>query len=1042
MIRFFTAHPTAANLLMIGIIGLGLAAATTVKRETFPDVPLKEVQVSVLYPAATAEEVEEGICRRIEDAVDNVNSVDEIRCEARENRGTATIKIVQGDNFDRFFTEIRTEVEAIDNFPDQAEDPIIRQLGLTDFVGALAIGGPMAATDLKAYADNIKQRMLRLDDITQVKVTGFSDRQLRIEIPATTLRQYGISVDDIARTVGQQSVDLPAGTLETTETDVLIRFNDERRNPLEFQDLVVVGAASGAEIRLGDIAKITDRFELAEDKIIFNGQRAAVLEITKTKSQDTLTVIGAVRKFIEDERLVAPPGVQFEITRDFASVVKDRLTTVTKNGAYGLLLVFLTLLLFFNFRFSFWVAAAFPVSFAGTIFVMALAGLSFDLITLVGLLIGIGLLVDDAIVISENIAAHHRRGSPPLQAAIEGTQQVAPGVIASFLTTICVFGSLAFLKGDIGSILKWMPIILILTLTVSLVEAFFILPHHMYKSLSHHSADKTPWLRGKLDAGIGWLRDVLLRIVVDWSLRWRYLAVGSILAVFLASLSMVAGGHLKFRAFPDVEGNVVEARLLMPQGTPLARTSAVVEELVAAAGQINREQSPQQPEGRQLIKNVNVQFNRNVDAFETGPHVATVTIDLLSTEIRTTAVDDLIARWRELSGTPADVIGLKFTEPQLGPAGRAIDIRLQGEDLARLKEAALDLHQWLRRYDGVNDLTDDLRPGKPELLVRLRDGATALGINAQTIAIQLRTAFNGRTASEIQVGRESYEVDVRLADYDRNSLGDLEYFAVTGTDGAQVPLGAVASLGTGRGFARIHRIDRLRTVTLQGDVDTRRGNVQEILGDTEARFFPEFRKKYPEIFIDFSGEAKEGARTGKSVGRGFLIGLVGVFLLLSFLFRSYAEPIIVMMAIPLGLIGVIWGHLLLGLDLSMPSIIGFASLAGVVVNNAILMVEFIKIRRRAGDSVADAARNASQMRFRAILLTSATTIMGLLPLITEKSLQAQILIPLVTSIAFGLLVSTFLILVMVPALYAILDDFGVTAKLEDEDAAALPAPAE
>lgn len=1035
MIRYFVSHPTAANLVAVAIVIIGVFAIPTVKRETFPDIPPKEVEVRVVYPAATAEEVEEAICRRIEDAVESVNDVEEIQCEARENRGTARIKMLEGRNYDRFFTEVRTEVEAIDNFPVESEDPVIKQLGLTDFVAAIAVAGPMSATDLKSYAEGFKARLLALDEISQVNITGFSDRQIRIEVPATTLRQYGISVNDIANTVGRQSVDLPAGTIETRDSNVLIRFNDERRNPLQFHDLTVVGAASGAEIRLGDIAKITDRFELAEDKVVFNGQRAAVLEINKTKSQDSLLVIDAVKRFIEEERGRAPPNMTFAVTRDLSSVVKDRLLMVVKNGAQGLVLVFLTLWLFFSLRFSFWVAMGFPISFLGTIFVMSLFGLSFDLITLVGLLIGIGLLVDDAIVIAENIAAHRLAGSPPLKAAIDGTRQVAPGVIASYLTTICIFGSLAFIKGDIGAILKFMPIILLITLTVSLIEAFLVLPHHMYRALEARDEGQEPWLRRHFEAGINWTKNVVLRIVIDGAIRWRYLTAGTVLAFFLASLSMLAGGNLKFRAFPDIEGNVMEARLLMPQGTPLARSTELVERLVGAVDQMNREFTPQQPSGQDLVRNINVQFNKNVDAHEVGPHVATVSVDLLGTEERTTKMDTLLNRWRELIGKPSDVISLKYTEPQIGPAGRAIDIQLRGRDLLRLKQASLELQKWLNSYEGVNDLADDLRPGKPELLVRLRDGATALGLNAQTIAVQLRSAFYGNTASEIQVGRESYEIDVRLAATDRDSLGDLEYFAVTRANGAQVPLGAVATLDTGRGFARINRVDHRRTVTIQGDVDTRRGNTAEILADTTANFLPDFQRKYAGIEVILEGQAKEGARTGGSVGRGFVTGLIGVFLLLSFLFRSYLEPIVVMVAIPLGLTGVVWGHLALGFDLSMPSVVGFASLAGVVVNNAILMVEFIKIRRRAGDDIEAATRHAAQMRFRAIILTSATTIMGLLPLLTEKSLQAQIIQPLVVSIAFGLLASTLLVLIMVPALYAILDDFKMTTKIEPADAA-------
>ena len=1030
MIRYFAGHPTAANLVMVSFLAIGLVFAASVKRETFPEIPPRNVEISVLYPGATAEDVEEAICQRIEDAVETVKNIEEIRCEARENRGVGVAEMLEGKNFDTFFNDIKTEVEAIDNFPDEVERPIIRQLGQVDFVAAVAVTGPMSVPDLKAYAENLKAQMLERPNISQVKIAGFSDHQIRVELGAQTLRQYRLSVDDIANIIRRQSVDLPAGTIETNKNDVLIRFSDERRNPLELDDLVVVGSESGAEVRLGDIAKITDVFEQDEEKIVFNGVRAAVLEISKTKTEDTLKVIDSVRAFIDEQRQRAPPTVKFEITRDISSIVRDRLGLLIRNGWQGLLLVVLTLFLFFSLRFSFWVAMGFPVSFAGTIAAMSFLGLSFDMITMVGLLIGIGILVDDAIVISENIAAHSAKGAAPLEAAIKGTKEVLPGVASSFLTTVCVFGSLAFLKGDIGSILKVMPIILIMTLSVSLVEAFLVLPHHIKGTLTQTERAEPPAYRRKLEAGIIWLRETIVHRLVEKAVAWRYLTVGLILMVFLGSVSMLAGGKIKFRAFPDIEGNVVEARLLLPQGTPLQRTEAVIADVTNSLADIDTQLTPEQPNGQKLVRNVNIQFNKNVDAFETGPHVATVTVDLLGTEQRTISVDEFLNRWRERIGTPPDVISLKFTEPVLGPAGRAIDIRLRGHDLHELKAASLEMQRWLLSYKGVVDLSDDLRPGKPEIRLHLRDGATALGLTAQSIAGQLRSAFFGKTASEIQVGKESYEIDVRLAKADKSSLSDLEYFTVTSSSGDQVPLGAVATLESGRGVARINRINRKRTITVQGDVDTAIANTAEIVADTQERFLPDFLVKYPGLSIEFHGQVQEGGQTGASVRNGFGMGLIGVFLLLSFMFRNYIEPLIVMITIPLGLIGVVWGHYLLGLDLSMPSIIGFASLAGIVVNNAILLVEFIKIERREDMGAADASVHASRMRFRAILLTSTTTIMGLLPLLTEKSLQAQVLIPLVTSIAFGLLAVTVLILFMLPALYTIFDDFGWTAKVE------------
>ena len=1020
MIRFFADHPTAANLLMAAFLIVGLAFAPSVKRETFPDIPARSVQVRVPFPGATAEDVEESVCQRVEEAADGIDNRDETRCEAREGVAIATLVMREGRDLDRFLDDVKSKVDAITDFPDAAEEPVVRQLGRSDFVAFIAVAGPLRPEGLKAYAQRMKDDLLAMPGVAQVTIRGFSQHQVRIEVPAPTMRQFGLSIRDLADAVAAQSVKLPVGTVETRDSTVLLRFDDERRRPRDFDDLVVVASSSGAAIRLGDIATITDRFEREESRGFFNGQRAAFLSVEKGKGDDILEVIDALKVYLEEERARAPPGMAFEITRDVASIVRDRLTMLLRNGVQGLGLVFLVMWLFFGLRYSFWVAAGLPVAFMGTIAGMAAAGYSFDMITMVALLIAVGLLMDDAIVIAENIARHRHAGLPPLEAAVTGSKEVAPGVLASFFTTIAVFGALAFLRGDIGAVLSVMPIILILTLSFSLVEAFLILPHHLMGAL--RSGDRTGpgGFRARFDAGLARFTEGFFGRLVDAAVSWRYLTVGLIVAVLLASLAMVAGGKLKFRAFPELEGNVIEARLLLTQGTPLARTEAVVDRVVRAIREIGEELAPDQPGGRSLVRNVGVHYNRNDDAHESGAHIATVIVDLLRSEIRNARLSDVFERWREKVGDLPDVISIRFTKPQVGPAGKPIDIRLLGSDLGELKAASTDLLAWLGGYRGVLDLSDDLRPGKPEMRLRLREGALALGLSAAAVAGQLRAAFLGRNAADVQLGPEDYEINIRLSERDRDSLADLTHFTITLPAGDQVPLDAVATVESSRGR---------RAVTIQGELNTDVANADEIIAETRARFLPELTARYPGVTVGLEGQAEETAITGASLQRNFLIGLAAVFLLLCFQFRSYVEPILVMAVIPSGLVGVIWGHYALGLDLSMPSMVGFASLAGVVVNNSIVLVAFIKLHRRGGESATDAARRAARQRFRAVLLTSLTTVAGIMPLLTETSLQAQVMKPLVTSLGFGLAAATFQVLFLVPALYAILDDFGLTEKI-------------
>ncbi len=1026
MIRYFAGHPTAANLVMLAFIVCGLFAAPLLQRETFPRVQPKKVEIQVLNPGARAEDVEEAICQLIEDAIDGIDNVAEVTCDAREGLARAVVEMVEGSNLDRFSTDVRTEIDAITEFPDQAEDPVVKQLGRTDFVASVALTGAASKPDLKAYAEEMKDRMLRYGGIPKIDIKGFSDHQIRIELPDAVIRQYGISISDVALAIQRQSLDLPSGSIQAADQEVLIRFADERKTPDDFRNVVVVAGAGGGQVHLGDIAKITDRFDLDEEKILFNGKPAAILDITKTETEDTLDVIDAVNAFLELERQTSPPGIEVVVTNDVSSIVRDRLRLLLTNGTQGLVLVLLVLWLFFGFRYAFWVAAGLPVSFMGAVALMVAVGYTINMLTMVGLLIVIGLLMDDAIVIAENVATKRLQGKPPLEAAIEGAQQVLPSVFASFATTVCIFGSLAFLKGDIGQILRVVPIVMLFVLVVSLVEAFLILPHHLIHALAKTSGE-LPRIQQEVDRGVDWLRDRVVGPIATAAVEWRYLTAGIVIGIGLLAASSIAGGLLKFSVFPELDGNVMEARILLPQGTPLKRTEQVVDRINAALTRVNEKLRPEQPGGQALVEKVAVKFNDNVTANETGPHVATITVDLLGSETRTSRINDVIALWRTETGELADVISVKFTESQIGPAGLAFDIRLTGRDLGELKAAAVELKDWLGGYRGTSNLTDDLRPGKPELRVRLKDGASTLGVDARQIADQLRAAFFGTTVSEIQRGRESYEIDVRIDPRNKDSLSDIDNFTISQSDGSLIPLTAIADIETGRGFSRINRVNGQRTVTVQGDVDVTIANANEILKDTGKRFFPKLTKSYPDVSVSLQGQNKEARTTQRSMLSGFILGLIGVYLLLSFQFKSYVEPLIVMIIIPFALVGVIVGHILLGLDFTMPSMLGFAALAGVAVNDSILLVNFIKHYHGETQSVAEASPLASRARFRAILLTSLTTIVGLLPILSETSLQAQILIPLVTSLAFGLMATTVLVLFLVPAIYSILDDFGLAS---------------
>ncbi|QDV63071.1 efflux RND transporter permease subunit [Crateriforma conspicua] len=1027
MIDQFARHPTLANLLMLLFIIAGLFALPKLERETFPEFTATEIQIQILYRGATAEEVEEAVCQRVEDAIDGVENVKEVRSDAQEGVAVITVEMRDGADISIFQDDIESEVEAITEFPVDVEDPVITQLGRTEAVMVLLVTGPMPTGDLKIYCEDLKDRLQQVPQVSLVELGGFSDRQLRVELSEEALRRYSLTAADVARVIARQGIDIPAGALETRDNEVLLRFVEQRRTPEELEDLIIKGTRGGAEIRLRDLGQVVDLFEDEEVKSLLGNERAGVLRIEKTKTQDAIRVTTAVNEFLEAERQ-RQPNVNIAVVNDMSTLIRDRLQLVLKNAVQGIILVFCTLWMFFNLRMSFWVVMSLPVSFLGALFLMPMLGLTINMITLVAMLLATGILMDDGIVISENIARHLGMGKPAMQAAVDGVKEVAGGVVSSFLTTICVLGPLASLAGFIGKVLQVIPMVLILVLAVSLIEAFIILPAHLGHSLGHSGLERSGRVRGAIDTVLDWLRESVMGRCVDAAIRWRYLFLGSLAGLFVASLALVVSGIVPFQGFPTTEGEIVEARILLPQGTPIERTEKIVQRITAGLDEVNKQFTPDQPDGRELVETVQVQFGTNADAFESGSHVATITADLLSPENRSTHIDAVVQAWREEVGSLPDAISVTYGEAAFGPAGRPIEIRFQSDSLHDAKAAAQQGLAFFDQYEGVYNLTDDLRPGKQEYRIRLDEGAVGLGLDVTTIADQVRAAFQGTVADEIQVGTEAYEIEARLKTSDRDSLADFADFHVVLVDGSRVPLSAVAKVDVATGWSRIARLNGRRTVTLIGEVDTRVANTAALMGLFRREAIPEIEKQHPTVRIQIEGESQESAETGNSMLQAFVLGLIGVFAILSYQFESWTEPLIVMAAIPMALIGVIWGHLITGNSLSIPSVLGFVSLAGVVVNDSILLVLFLKKERTEGTDVIESARQASRLRFRAILLTSATTIAGLLPMLFETSRQAQVLIPLAVSVCFGLLASTVLVLIAIPAAYIALADLGLVTN--------------
>ena len=1029
MIKLFTRHPTLANLLMLSFFVLGLSSIGTLKRETFPDFSPAYIIANVVYPGASAAEVEESLCLRMENAIDGLSHIDEVKCDAQE--GYASLIVKMGDEADigRSLVDIQTEINAIKDFPAQIEPPTVKEMDWAEPVVDLAISGQVSWPHLKAYAEDLKQRLKVDYDVSLVSITGFSSHQFRVQLNQKDIRHLGLTVSSVADKIGQQNVKMPVGNIELSDKNLLIRVDQRKVTPSDLGETIVAALSNGSVVRLKDIATIDDVFELAEERILFNNEPTAILKIKKNKTDDALRIKERVNAFVDNEQKMAPDGITLTLTNDMSSLLKDRLSMLIKNGWQGIILVFLSMWLFFSLRYSFWVSAGLPVSFMGGLFLMSVFGVSINIMTLVGLLMAIGILMDDAIVIAESIAAHIEKKIPVNEAVIEGVKKVAPGVISSFLTTIFIFGSLLWLDGQMGKVLSAVPIVLIMVLSISLIEAFLILPNHLSHSLAKpEKKDNTLKFKREFLIKFEHFRNVVLVEKVAFVIKWRYLSVGMTVALLFASFALVAGGGLKFLPFPELDGDIAEARIILPPGSTLQQTETVVAKIIHSAKVVGEKATKDNNEETSLIKGITAHYNFNADAGETGPHVATVRLDLLSAEIRSTLINSFLESWRQETGDLADPISIVFKQPAMGPAGRDIEIRLQHDDLNLLKQASVTLQTYLGQFSGINGILDDMRPGKEEVVIKLKAGAEVYGVDGQMVASQLRAAYFGETADEIQVGPENIEIQVLL---DKQQAGDLQLlanFPIIVGEGKQIPLSAIASLESARSYVRIQRINSQRTITVMADVDNSKANGSEVVSNMRRDYIPQLQEQFPGLKVDFEGAARESAKTGSSLLKGFLIGL---FAILSFQFRSYLEPFIVMLAIPLALIGVLWGHLLVGYNLSMPSILGFISLAGIVVNDSILLVQYIRHHVDDGEDVYGAVVKASRDRFRAVLLTSLTTAAGLLPLLLETSLQAQVVKPIVISIVFGIFTSTLLVLFIIPSAYAILADFKLVHKHKD-----------
>jgi multidrug efflux pump subunit AcrB len=1038
-IAWFAGNHVAANLLMMLLAVGGLLSIPTIKQEVFPELNLDVVTVSVVYPGAAPMEIEEGICIRIEEELQGLQGVKRISSTAAEGVCLVSVELLAGEDARRRLDEIRSRVDGIDSFPEEAEKPVIVQAGVRFQVLDVAVSGDVDEATLKRLGQQVRDEIAALPGITDVELVATRPYEVAIEVSEDALLRHDLTFDHVVRAVRRSSLDLPGGSVKTAGGEILIRAKGQAYRGGEFEGLVLLSRPDGSRLRLGDVARVVDGFEETDQLAHFDGRPTTLVEVYRVGNQSALEISATVREYIEQARERFPAGVTLTVWQENARFLRTRLDTLLRNGRDGFALVLLVLALFLRLRLAFWVSLGVPLSFLGTLFVMPSLGLSINLVSLMAFIVVLGIVVDDAIVVGENAYTEQSRGAAPLAGAIAGAQGIAMPVIFGVLTTIVAFVPMLFVVGPMGRMTRIIPMIVIACLIFSLIESLFVLPSHLAHAAARETRGSHPvtrtWLRfqGIVASTLQRFIREVYRPVLEILLEWRYLTVAAGVSILLIAMAILGGGWLRFVFQPEVEGEVAVAYLTMPLGTPVEVTSEAVSQLVRAAEEVRREVDAERESGSviaHVFDAVGEQPYRrrqasSVAAFSqangTGSHLGEVEIEVVPSEEREITVEELTRRWRERTGMIPGAVELSFASTLI-TAGAPIHLELAGPDLDELVSAAERVKRALAVYPGVIDLSDSFRGGKQEIELEILPEAEALGLTLSDLAGQVRQAFYGHEVQRIQRGRDDVKVVVRYPAEDRRSLGDLERMRIRAADGSAVPFSSVARATLGRGFSSIQREDRRRVVSVTAAVDTRMANANEIVADLKSEVVPDIEAIHPRLQISFGGEQREQAEVLGSLIRGWIIALFAIYALLAVPLRSYVQPLIIMAAIPFGLVGAIGGHLIMQYKFSMMSVVGLVALSGVVVNDSLVLVDYINKCRAKGAALQDAIREAGAARFRAILLTSLTTFAGLTPLLMEQSVQAKLLIPMGISLAFGVIFATLITLVIVPVSYLILED--------------------
>ncbi len=1023
MIAWFTRNSVAANLLMAGIVVWGLHALwNRIPLEVFPSFELDVVNVRVPLRGASPSEIEESITIKIEEAVQDVQGIKSIGSSSAEGLGTVKIDITSNANIDKVLDDVKQRVDQINTFPADAEAPVVYIPERKREVISVIIAGELSEKELRQLGSRVRNELESLPNVSQVSLSGIRDFELAIEISEQTLREYNLTFGEVANAIKTSSVDLSAGAIRTAGGEVLIRTSNQGENALDFSEIVVIKNNDGTRVTLDDLATINDSFEENGLEKRYNSRSSIEIDVYRSGNQSAITVAREVKDYLQEARYTMPENVTLGYWRDRSRIVKARLATLNKSAVQGGILVIVLLALFLRPTVAFWVFIGVPVAFMGGLALMPEIGVTLNLISLFAFILVLGIVVDDAIVTGENIYTHMRRNPNRTQAAIEGAQEVAIPVTFGVLTTVAAFTPLLMIEGVRGKIFAQIPLIVIPVLLFSLIETKLVLPAHM-KHLNFHKEKKPNLfarLQHKIADGLEWCIKKFYQPALAACMRQRYLTLSVFVGVAIIVFSLVSAGHVRFIFFPRIQSEVANASLTMPIGTPFEVTQKHINKINTAAVDLQKKYVDAES-GDSVIENI--MATAGAQGSTSGQsHVGRVMFEITPPEERSSSVtsSELVREWRRMIG---DIPGAKEISyrAEIGRGGSPINIQLSGQNFDTLRSAATQVKEALATYPGIEDITDSFEGGKQEIKLKIRPQAQALGLTLGDMAEQVRQAFFGLEVQTLQRDRDDVRVVVRLPAQERQTLDSLQNMRIRTPDGSSVPFSEVAEATMGRGFATIKRVDRKRTVNIEADADKQTADIEGIKRKLNSQL-PVILEAYPDLDYTLEGESREQRESFSSLITGLMFVLTAIFALLAIPLRSYGQPFMIMLVIPFGVVGAILGHVIMGMNLSIMSYMGMLALTGVVINDSLVLVDYVNKRRAEGNSLFNAVRISGVARFRAILLTSLTTFFGLMPLIFEKSTQAQFLIPMAVSLGFGILFSTLVTLILIPVNYLVFED--------------------